>query len=181
MGPTVDEVSAHPWNPPDPASFLERWALLPDGPPTTTPSSHLIPVRYRDTPAMLKVPRLLEERDGGRLMVWWAGRGAAQVLLHDDDAIVLERALGPRSLTGWASAAGPADDDRATEVLCAAAGELHAAGSGVGPGRRSDQLAGQRPEGLVPLDRWFAALLTGVAGHDGFLGLAAATDRKSVV
>lgn len=123
---------------------------------------------------MLKVPRVLEERDGGRLMVWWAGRGAAPVLLHDDDAIVLERALGPRSLTGWVSSGGPAGDDRATQVLCAVAGELHAVGGGVG---LESGAVGAPPEGLVPLERWFADLLTGVAGHEGFLGRSAATAR----
>ena len=169
-------MSDHRWTPPDPESFLQRWDLLPDGPAITTPSSHVIPVRHRDAPAMLKVPRILEERDGGRLMVWWAGRGAAQVLVHDDDAIVLERALGPRSLTGWASSGGPAGDDRATEVLCSVARELHAVSSGVG--QVGGTGPGERLDGLVPLERWFADLLAGVAGHDGFLGRAAATARE---
>lgn len=155
-------VSVPPWNPPDPASVLQQWDLVVDGAAITTPSSHVIPVRYRATPAMLKVPRVLEERDGGRLMVRWAGRGAAPVLLHDDDAIVLERALGPRSLTRWVAAGTAEDDDRATAVLCAVTGELHAVGDGVG-----------QDDG-VPLERWFADLLTGVAGHEGFLGRAAA-------
>ena len=138
-----------------------------------------MPVRHRGTPAMLKVPRILEERDGARLMVWWAGRGAAPVLLHDADAIVLERALGPRSLTGWVSSGGPGDDDRATRVLCAVAGELHAVSSAVGPGGvvERDGGLGERPDGLVPLSRWFSDLLTGVAGHAGFLGRSAAMAR----
>ena len=158
-------VSVHPWNPRDPAAVLQQWGLVADGPAIITPSSHVIPVRYLAAPAMLKVPRILEERDGGRLMVRWAGRGAAPVLLHDDDAIVLERALGPRSLTRWVGTGTPADDDRATAVLCTVTGELHAACDGVGPG-----------DG-VPLERWFADLLTGVAGQEGFLGRAAALAR----
>ena len=162
-------VSVLPWHPPDPASVLQQWDLVVDGPAITTPSSHVIPVRYQDTPAMLKVPRVLEERDGGRLMVHWAGRGAAPVLVHDDDAIVLERALGPRSLTRWVAAGSPEDDDQATAVLCAVARELHGVRDGVGHG------VGQG--GGVPLERWFADLLTGVAGHEGFLGRAAALAR----
>lgn len=185
-------VSDHRWTPPDPESFLRRWDLLPDGPAITTPSSHVIPVRYRGAPAMLKVPRILEERDGGRLMVWWAGRGAAPVLVHDDDAIVLERALGPHSLTCWALSDGPDGDERATQVLCAVAGELHATGRAVGLARTGGAVgvggaagasgaAGTAndapPEGLVTLERWFADLLAGTAGHEGFLGRAAVTAR----
>lgn len=179
-------VSDHRWTPPDPESFLRRWDLLPDGPAITTPSSHVVPVRYRGAPAMLKVPRILEERDGGRLMVWWAGRGAAPVLVHDDDAIVLERALGPHSLTCWALSDGPDGDDRATQVLCAVAGELHATGRAVGlaraggvagAGGAGGTASDAPPEGLVTLERWFADLLAGTAGHEGFLGRAAGTAR----
>ena len=54
-------MSDHRWTPPDPESFLQQWDLLPDGPAITTPSSHVIPVRHRNAPAMLKVPRILEE------------------------------------------------------------------------------------------------------------------------
>ncbi|SDB91285.1 streptomycin 6-kinase [Sanguibacter gelidistatuariae] len=209
--PTVDRVTDHPWAPPDPATYVRRWGLVPDGAPFSTPSSHLLPVRHDGVPAMLKVARIAEERDGARLMVWWAGRGAARVLLHDDAAIVLERALGPRSLTAWASlgamAAGPgarddlaacddliACDDRATQVLCEIAEQLHAVGGapsseGASAEGASAEVASTKggdarsrldppPAGLVPLDRWFADLLTGVAGHDGFLGRAAATVRE---
>ena len=36
-----------------------------------------------------------EEKLGSRLMVWWDGQGAARVLAHDEDALLLERAQGP--------------------------------------------------------------------------------------
>lgn len=140
------------WTPPDLATVLARWDLVADGPAVPTPSSTLQPVLHRGIPAMVKVARVDEERDGARLMVWWAGRGAARVLLHDDDALLLERATGPRSLIAWATS-GEAGDDEATRVLCSLAGELHAVGR-----------SGVPPVGLVPLERWFADLLDGPGG-----------------
>jgi streptomycin 6-kinase len=47
---------------------------------------------------MLKVAFNQEEREGSALMAWWNGDGAARVLAHDAEALLLERAQGSRSL-----------------------------------------------------------------------------------
>src|SRR3546814_9972968 len=52
------------------ATYLDRWALTPDGAPIATHSSDLLPVRHDGVPAMLKIARGAEEKWGGGLMVW---------------------------------------------------------------------------------------------------------------
>lgn len=144
------------------AAHLARWGLVPGGAPIITPYSSLLPVRYRDTPAMLKVARADEERAGARLMAWWDGDGAARVLEHEGDALLLERALGERSLVRMARRGR---DDEASRILCAAAARLHA------PRDRS-------PPELVPLERWFRALAPAAARHGGILARADAAARE---
>ena len=131
---------------------LARWDLTPDGEPITTPTSRLLPVRHRGQPAMLKVATMEEERWGAGLLAWWGGDGAVRVLAHDDDAILMERAAGPRSLADMARRDN-AGDDEATHVLCAVAARLHAT-----DGRPP-------PPALTPLDRWFADLRPGAERH----------------
>jgi len=118
-----------------------------------THSSRLLPVRRRDgTAAMLKLAGIAEEARGGRVMQWWGGDGAARVLARRGAAVLLER--------GGASLAG-LDDAVATPVICAAAAGLHRARAG-------------RVPRLVPLRRWFRALL---AAREGVLAEAAAVAR----
>lgn len=153
------------------AAYAARWGLLPDGPGFTTPSSHLQPVRLDGRPAMLKVARSDEERRGNGLMAWWDGRGAAEVLRHDDAAVVLARACGPRSLTTDATGAAGSPqwaqaDARATRALCAVARELH-----------EDARPRAVDLDLVPLDRWFRDLLARGETHRGFFRRAAAVAR----
>ncbi|HYG44770.1 MAG TPA: aminoglycoside phosphotransferase family protein [Bordetella sp.] len=141
--------------------YLRDWHLVPDGEPMATPSSDLLPVRQAGVAAMLKVARLDEERHGGQLMVWWNGDGAARVLAHDCDALLLERAQGPLSL---ADLVRQGDDARATRILCATAARLHA----------------PRPQplpDLVALDDWFRDLWPAAAGQGGLLGQCARTAR----
>lgn len=91
---------------------------------------------------MLKVARVDEERVGHRLMVWYGGEGAARVLRHHEDALLLERVEGDLLLTemvraGW--------DDEASRVLCGVVRQLHT----------------PRPQPwpeLTPLTRWFRSL-----------------------
>lgn len=143
----------------DPSAWLARWSLIPDGEAIGTPSSLLLPVRRHGEPAMLKIARVEEERRGGRLMAWWDGEGAARVLAEDTHALLLERAMGPRSLAAMVAAGR---DDEASRILCAAAGRLHA------PRRRPT------PE-LVPLARWFEALGPIARAQGGVLAEANAT------
>lgn len=144
------------------AEWLTRWELAPDGEPIRTHSSSLLPVHRAGAPAMLKVAHAAEERAGAGLMAWWDGDGAARVLEHDGDALLMERATGPASLAAMVHAGR---DDEASRILCAAAARLHA------PRDRP-------PPELVPLARWFQALEPAAAAHGGILGRAAAAARE---
>lgn len=156
------------------APWLDRWDLAPDGEPFTTryARNHLLPVRQGDAPAMLKIAVSKDEIDGGALMAWWAGEGAARVLAREAEALLLERLPAKRSL---AAMARDGRDDEATRILCAVAEALHA------------PRAGPPPQTLYPLDVWLRALTPAAATHGGVLtaSLEAATtmlaDPREVV
>ncbi len=103
--------------------YFDLWRLIPDGDPIVTHSSRLFPVRRDGEPAMLKLAVVPEEKWGAELMVWWNGVGAARVLEHKDDAILLERATGRLSL---ADMARDGRDDEASCIICEAVSKLHA-------------------------------------------------------
>ncbi|WP_072394094.1 aminoglycoside phosphotransferase family protein [Hyphomicrobium sp. CS1GBMeth3] len=134
--------------------YLTLWGLVPDGVAFFTPRAGLLPVRRGGAPAMLKVATEPEEMHGGLLMDWWDGSGAARVLAMSGPALLLERALGERSLTHYAR---NGRDDEATRIICEVVGKLHAP--------RAKPL----PEGLVPLDIWFEALAPMAASVGGVL------------
>ncbi|MGO4670119.1 aminoglycoside phosphotransferase family protein [Bosea sp. 2RAB26] len=123
-------------------SYNRRWALAEDGEPILTRTSRLLPVRRNGEPAMLKIATVPEEKRGAVLLIWWNGIGAARVIEHHDDAILLERATGNRSL---AAKAEHGRDDEASVVLCRAVAELH-------------KPCAAPPSNLVPLSDWFRAL-----------------------
>lgn len=106
-----------------PKAYFDLWRLIPDGDPIVTHSSRLFPVRRDGEPAMLKLATVPEEKWGAGLMVWWGGVGAARVFEHKDDAILLERATGRRSL---ADMARNGRDDQASRIICEAVAGLHA-------------------------------------------------------
>jgi streptomycin 6-kinase len=144
-------------------SYLTWWRLIPDGEFLDTPSSILVPVRHDGIPAMLKVAHGEEERRGATVMVWWNGEGAAQVLAHEGDALLMERAQGGESLIEFAQ---NGRDDEASRIICAAVGKLHAP--------RNQPL----PETLVPLSRWFQELEPAATRHGGILRESAAAARQ---
>jgi len=110
---------------------------------------------------MLKVSHEPEERFGAEVMAWWAGDGAAHVLAREGSALLLERAIGTRSIAEMARTDG---DDEATRIVCAVAARLH------GPRETPP------PAGLTPLDVWFRSLLQ--AGmHGGVLAKSAEAAR----
>ncbi|MDW4707242.1 3'-kinase, partial [Escherichia coli] len=74
--------------------YLSAWSLIPDGAPVVTRAARLLPVRRHGEPAMLKLSHEPDERLGAIVMEWWDGDGAARVLAHDGDALLLERAMG---------------------------------------------------------------------------------------
>lgn len=137
-------------------SWLDIWDLIPDGEAFKTPhtGSWLLPVRQAGRPAMLKVSSASEEIAGGALMEWWGGEGAALVLARHGEALLLERAVGGRSLIKMAS---NGRDEEATEIICDVVEVLHS------PRNRPP------PETLVPLDVWFRALAPAAQAHGGAL------------
>jgi streptomycin 6-kinase len=138
--------------------YLERWGLTPDGGPIITATSKLLPVRVNGLPAMLKIAVLDEEKRGGLLMIWWEGCGAARVLAHDGNALLMERAQDGISLAGLTH---DGRDDEAGRIICAVLDQLHA------PRNR------RLPE-LVPLTQWFQALYQAADAHGGILRVSAA-------
>ncbi|MFL9908951.1 aminoglycoside phosphotransferase family protein [Paraburkholderia sp. RL17-337-BIB-A] len=143
------------------AEYIVKWDLLPDGEPIRTHSSRLLPVRQHGVAAMLKVAQEPEEKFGAQLMVWWDGDGAARVLAHDADALLLERAPSHYSLADQARMGDNDADDHAIDILCAAAAKLHAP--------RNKPL----PE-LVGLPRWFQCLWPAAEHYGGWLAESAA-------
>jgi len=131
--------------------WLKRWALVPDGAPIITPGSKLLPVRQGDVPAMLKVAVDDEEKYGNLLMTWWDGDGAARVLSHHEEGLLLERAMGRRSLMHMAL---NGEDDEATRIMCQALARLHAPRP-------------TKPPTLVELAPWFASLRLAAARYGG--------------
>ncbi len=139
------------------APYLARWALQPDGHPIVTPAARLLPVRHHGEPAMLKVALESEEKHGGTLLAWWDGDGAARLLAAHDDAILLERAQGARSLSDFAR---QGRDDEATTIICETIAKLHR------PRRKP------LPD-LISLPVWFRELDPVAASHGGILARAA--------
>ena len=142
--------------------YLKRWALEPDGEAIVTPFSRLLPVRQHGMPAMLKIASEAEEARGSVLLTWWDGEGAARVLAHDGDALLLERAMGPRSLSRLARSGG---DDEATQILCRAIARLHA-------------VRKPPPRDLIPLEAWFADLWPFADKEGGIWAHSAAVARE---
>ncbi len=137
--------------------YIERWRLIPDGDPIITRTSALLPVRSAGRQAILKVATVEEERRGGRLMCWWEGDGAARVLSHDENALLLERACGRLSLTDIVRGG---NDDEATRIICGVVAHLHA-------------LRPDPPPPLPSLEDWFEPLHAAAATHGGILREAA--------
>ena len=147
---------------------LRLWDLELLGASWSTASSRLAHVRRRvdDTPAIVKVPLVEEERVGSRVLAWWSGEGAALVHAIDDDgAVLIELAQGSdTTLVELArNAATPkwSSDRHATRILVAAARRLHRH-------RQADP-----PAGVVPLRRWFRDLFTRADEVGGFFARAA--------
>jgi streptomycin 6-kinase len=129
--------------------YIKRWALIPDGEPIVTHSSRLLPALRNGEPAMLKIAIEPEEKWGAGLMVWWDGDGAARVIEHADDAVLLERATGKRSLVNMAE---HGSDDEASQIICNVVAALHTPRNSPAPD-------------LIPLTTWFQALMTAREGE----------------
>ncbi|CAN7544296.1 3'-kinase [Rhizobium sp. LjRoot30] len=141
--------------------YLEKWSLVPDGARIVTPSSQLLPVTWHNRPAMLKIAHDAEERFGGLVMKWWQGDGAAKVYEADEDALLIERATGNRSVMRMALGG---EDDEATRIMCRTVARLHA------------PRAAPMPD-LRPLEHWFQELDAAASRHGGILLRSAETAR----
>jgi streptomycin 6-kinase len=56
-------------------TFINCWALIPDGEPIVTHSSRLLPVLRDGGRVMLKIATEPEEKWCAGLMIWWDGVG----------------------------------------------------------------------------------------------------------
>ncbi len=141
---------------------LDRWSLHTDGDLFATRTGFLQPVHTASgEAAILKISHSPEERFGAEMMAWWGGQGAAKVLAHEGDALLLERATGERSLAAMARGG---QDDEATQIICTAAAALHGC-------------RGTRPQGLTPLEVRFRSLFLAAESHGGLLARCAGTAR----
>lgn len=134
-------------------TYLNRWKLRVDGDPISTSTAHLLPVLWQEKPAMLKLSSQPDQQRGAALMEWWAGDGTADVFARDDNALVMDRAMGKRSL---AEMAHVGEDDDACRVLCTTGNQLHRQRSG-------------EPPPLIPLNIWFRDLETAAEQYGGIL------------
>jgi streptomycin 6-kinase len=144
------------------AAYLARWDLTPDGDRIVTPTSTLLPVLRGSVAAMIKIATHPEERRGNRLMTWWDGHGAARVLAQDGNTVLLERAVGARSLADFARSGR---DDEASRIICGVVADLHA-------------VRKKPPPDLVPLTQWFRELAPAAAAQGGILLRCAEVARE---
>jgi len=144
--------------------WVQQWELIPEGEPFRSGTGQtLLPVRYRNQPAMLKISTAPEEQNGAHVMVWWDGIGAASIFAHDGDALLLERATGERDLVAMSRAG---QDDEAIRILVAVAQALHA------------PRPTPAPPTLMPMAIRFRALLEHASLPGDFYDCAATTVRK---
>ncbi|RPD39039.1 hypothetical protein EG028_22985 [Chitinophaga barathri] len=129
-----------------------------------THGSRLLPVRQDGVPAMLKIGEKEDERFGALMMSYWDGEGAAKVLARQDNVMLMERAMGKKSLLQMVR---NGQDEEATRIICQVAGRIHLP--------RNKPL----PE-LVPLDQWFKELFRHADKYGGIFPSAAAAARNLV-
>jgi streptomycin 6-kinase len=130
----------------------ERWGLTEDGDYFASGNSLLQPVISEGRLAMLKVPLSGTAYGGFRLLACWNGKGAAKVYHYDANALLMERAIGERSLRQMVF---DGQEDEANTILCRLAEQLHSI-----PCR-------QIPE-LVTLPIWFKSLGEAAGKNGGF-------------
>jgi len=130
---------------------IDKWRLVKDGEVITRQSSLLQPVIFEDIKAILKVAINAEEQRGSTLMTCWDGNGAAKVLKHEGDALLMERAIGPKSLRQMVLTG---NEDKANKIICGVADKLHKADC-------------KQMTGLVPLKTWFSDLGRAHAKYGG--------------
>ncbi len=112
----MDLLDFQPW--------LDRWLLTPDGEPFASTWSRLLPVRRDGQALMLKACMADQEVHGSAFLAGYGGQGAVRVLEREADAVLLERAGGPLSLSDIARDRG---EEIAFATLCSAVATLQSA------------------------------------------------------
>jgi len=103
--------------------WLDRWELEPDGDAIERNGSHVAFVRRGDTRAVLKVLKPnSDEMLGPVMLAHYRGRSAVRVLGHEQNAVLLERALPGTELTETVL---DGRDDEAVRILCGVMTDLH--------------------------------------------------------
>ncbi|MFE0758088.1 aminoglycoside phosphotransferase family protein [Inquilinus sp. NPDC058860] len=103
--------------------WLERWELEPDGEAIERNGAHIAFVRRGDRRAVLKVLKPnSDEMLGPAMLAHYRGRSAVRVLGHEQNAVLLERALPGTELT---EAVLAGRDDEAVRILCGVMADLH--------------------------------------------------------
>lgn len=131
--------------------YKKIWKLEDAGEFFATNSGLLQPVLFEGNECMLKIGRRSKDHCANDLMIWWNGDGAAKVFLHDEIAILMERANGTTSLVEMAN---KGQDGEASRILCGVVARLHCHPS-------------PYPLSLVPLTIWFKELRLASAQYGG--------------
>ncbi|HUB60113.1 MAG TPA: aminoglycoside phosphotransferase family protein [Puia sp.] len=129
-----------------------EWVLADDGEIFNVGNSLLQPVLSEGRKAMLKVPLKNEERRGFRLLECWDGKAAVKVFRFDADAILMERAMGERSLKQMVLTGR---EDEANGIVCSVVKQLHANACSI-------------VRELAPLPVWFRSLEAAAGREGGF-------------
>ncbi len=124
--------------------YLAVWKLSNPQLLTQTRTSHIYNVTHRAETAVLKLlsPAETEEQRGALALRYFGGYGAVRLLRYDEGAQLMEYAAGDE----LATLVERGEDERATRIIAEVIAQL--------PGIPQDA----PPDGLVSLDRWFAAL-----------------------
>ena len=137
--------------------WLDRWELEPDGEAMERNGAHVAFVRRGDNRAVLKVLKPgSDEALGPVMLAHYQGRSAVRVLGHEQNAVLLERALPGTELTETVLAGR---DDEAARILCGVMADLHQDDPPPGPwptvedwGRAFPRYRAGAPHPEVPAD-----------------------------
>jgi streptomycin 6-kinase len=139
-----------------------EWGLMNDGEVSMIGNSLLQPVLSEGLPAMLKVPLNKQEQRGFRLLACWDGNAAVKVYRYDVHALLMERAVGERSLMQMLLAG---KEEEANRIICSVVEQLHVNVCTI-------------VADLVPLPVWFRSLKSAAEREGGFFVRAHAVARE---
>ena len=129
--------------------YLAAWDLSHPHLLTQTMTSHIYTVTHGAETVVLKLlsPTETEEQRGALSLRYFDGHGAVRLLRYDEGAQLMEYASGDELVTLVERGA----DERATRIIAQVITQMHS-------------VPQDAPhDGLVPLDRWFAALFAKAA------------------